>query len=720
MAARYGGQFYSAYTEQQYTVFILDEDYTGDITVIDLQDVTVSYPQGDGNRFDTILSARASAKIIINNSGLVTFVEDLAGAREGRFLVQLWKGIAPVFIGYILPDLATEEDVPTEIGGILDLQATDGLARLKTIDYNNNGLPYDGQDTFIAHALKCLNKLTTISGFYPSGNYILKTLVNWHSNKYTYSSGIDPLLQARTPHRAFFSIDNKGNYKYRSCFEVLQEICKAWGCRMFYADYAFWIVQVNEMSSDAIKTAFVYTKTGTQSTESIDLRKDHDQNNPTELIRIAGGVFRFLPPLMKVQVDYQHIATRNLLAGQVLSSVSSTDINAGPVDDQNQDGNMVISFRMQHRIDNYNTPPGDVPVWLLFLVKVQVGDLYLSRLATISGGGVTYGGATWINNSSARYRIALLNYGGGFDVYDNILFYTGSLLASGDFIFGISLGGQFLEDGTEILTGGGAGDIVWNADELNATHLYTGTISGQADIRRFVAVNDTPNNSAMIELTTIIGDGIGTNSPGHIEVQNDADEWVLSDGWRVGNSGSYVAFSALLAQDIIRGQLTPVRRFQGRYNNYGTSIYSMLNSVKRSDGIMLPAGGTFSPAIDDINGEWFFNTPAASGWTLEPYVDIAPDSGTGGGNTGGGSGGGSTGGTTPPVRIYKQAFTGSTSDTVTVTVNGGILPANEAGILIFLNQGALMGDAYTINGADIELTFNLDASDTLTVIFFIQ
>jgi hypothetical protein len=719
MAARYGGQFYSAYTDQQYSVFLFDEDFAGDVELVTLQDVSVSYPQGDGDRFDTILSARASAKIIINTPELVAFVEDLAGAQEGRFLMQIWKGIAPVFIGYILPDLATEEDVPTEIGGILDLQATDGLARLKTIDYNNDGLPYDGQDTFIAHVLKCLNKLTTISGFYPSGNYILKTLVNWHSNKYTYSAGIDPLLRARTPHRAFFSIDNKGNYKYRSCFEVLQEICKAWGCRMFYADYVFWIVQVNEMSADATKTAFVYTKTGTQSTESIDLRKDHDQNNPTELIRIAGGVYRFLPPLMKVQVDYRHIATRNLLAGQVLSNTISGPIDAGPVDAQDQTGNMIISFSMRTRIENRNTPPGDVPIWLLFVIQVQVDNLYLSRTANISGGGVTYGNAEWTPTDTARFRIAFLNAAGPVDFFTDVLFYTGSLVSSGNFIFNIEYISAFLEDGTPIVDDPGAGDVVWLADNLSAVHLYNGTISGQADVRRFVAVNDTPDNSAMVELTTIIGDGIGTNSPGHIEVQDNDLEWVLSDGWRVGNSGSYVAFSSLLAQEIIRGQLAPVRRFQGRYNNYGTSIYSMLNSIKRSDGIMLPEGGTFSPAIDDINGEWFFNNPAASGWTLEPYVDIAPDSGTGGGgNTGGGGGG--TGGTTPPLRIYKQAFTGITSDTVTVTVNGGMLPANEAGILIFLNQGALMDDAYTITGATINLTFNLDASDTLTVIFFIQ
>jgi hypothetical protein len=719
MAARYGGQFYSAYTEQQYSVFIFDEDYTGDVQTVMLQDVAISYPQGEGNRFDTILSARASAKIIINTSDLATFVEDLAGAQEGRFLMQLWKGIAPVFIGYILPDLATEEDTTTAIGGILDLQATDGLARLKTIDYSNNGTAYGGEDTFIAHALKCLNKLTTISGFYPSENYILKTLVNWHSDKYTYSSGIDPLLQSRTPHRAFYSVDSRGNYKFKSCFDVLQEICKAWGCRMFYADYAFWIVQVNEMSADATKTAFVYTKTGGASTESIDFRKDHDQNNPTELIRIAGGVYRFLPPLMKVQVDYRHIQTRNLLAGETFAYDTAPDpFDAGSVDDFGTLARLSVNALITYRAENRDDPPGVVGLWFIFAFRIQVDDLYLDRQVFFTGGVPDYGLTSWTGSTSGRYEIAVYVPENEEDNYYQASFVTPNLPVSGTLIFDVTLDQVFNASGTEYVTP--VADYVWAVNNLYVEHLYEGTLDSQSDIRRFVATNDTPDNSAMIELTTIIGDGIGMNSPGHIEVQNDADEWVLSEGWRVGNSGSYVAFSALLAQEIIRGQLTPVRRFQGRYNNYGTSIYSMLNSIDRADGIMLPAGGTFSPAIDDINGEWFFNTPAASGWTLEPFVDIAPDSSGGGGNIGGGSGGGSTGGTTPPVRIYKQSFTGTTSDTVTVTVNGGTMPTNEAGILVFLNQGVLTDDAYTINGADIELTFNLDSSDTLTVIFFIQ
>lgn len=720
MAARYSGQFYSDYTAQQYTVVIYDEDYVGDVTPVTFQDVTVSYPQAEGDRFDTILSAKMSARIVINTADLVDFIEDIAAASEGRFLMQLLQGISPVFVGYVLPDLAQETDTTTEVGGILDLQATDGLARLKTIDYNNNGLPYTDFATFTGHILNALNKLTAVMDFYGGSNEILKTCINWHAQQYTYSSSIDPFLQARVPHRAFYSIDNKGNYKYKSCFEVLQEICRAWGARMFYADYAFWIVQVNELSTDGTKGIFTYTKTGTQSTDTVDFRKDHDQNSPTELIRLSGGVYRFLPALMKVQVDYRHIQTRNLLAGQTFAYDTAPDpYVAGDVDYFGGLARFSVSAFITYRAENRDDPPGVVGLWFVFAFRIEVGGLYLDRQVIFTGGVPGYGLTTWSGTSANRYEIAVYVPENEEDNYEQVYFVTPNLPASGEFVFDITLDQVFNASGTEYVTP--VADYVWSVNNIYVEHLYEGTLDSQSDVRRFVAVNNEADNSAMTEITTIIGDGIGTNSPGHIEVQDDTDTWVLSDGWRVGNSGPFVAFSALLAQEIIRGQLTPKRRFQGRYNNYGSSIYSMLNSIKRSDGIMLPAGGTFSPAIDDINGEWFFNTPASSGWTLEPYVDIAPDSGSGGGGGTSTGGGGTSGGTTPPLKIYLQTFTGSTSDTVTVTANGGTLPTNTDALIVTLNgQELTETNDYTVNGSDIELEFNLVAEDVLKVRFFIQ
>jgi hypothetical protein len=72
------------------------------------------------------------------------------------------------------------------------------------------------------------------------------------------------------------------------------------------------------------------------------------------------------------------------------------------------------------------------------------------------------------------------------------------------------------------------------------------------------------------------------------------------------------------------------------------------------------------------------------------------------------------------MRIFSQSFTGSTSDTVTVTTNAGILPTNAAAIIVDLNGQMINSDYYTVAAPDIQLTFNLEATDVLTIRFFIQ
>lgn len=718
MAARLTGQFYSAYTQQQFTVIVYDSEFAGASSEIIVASCEYNYPQGNAGRFDPILSAEASIRVLVNDSGIDDFVEELAGAQEGRFMLQILQGLSSQFIGYVLPDLAQQEDTTLEVGYLLELRATDGLARLKTLDYNNNGTAYGGEETITGHILNCLNKLTALMDFYGGSSELLKTRVNWHSDQHTYTVGNeDPAELTRIPHRAFYTIDNRGNYKYKSCFDVLTEICRAWGARMIFSDYAFWLVQYNELATDAAIKVFSYTKSGTQTSANVDFRKTHTQDdNASNLVAISGGIYRWYAPLMKVQIDYRHIQTRNLLAGQIFTNeLLNSPYVVGDVSDFGGIARFSVSFNMIYRAENRDDPPGVVGLWFVFGIRIEVDGLYLDRDCLISGGAPVYSGAvTWSGSSSARYEVAMYVPENEDDNFDSVFFLTPFLPASGEFVFDITLDRVYKADGTEYVTP--VADYVWRADNLYVEHLYEGTLDQQSDIRRFRAVNDTDGNSAMIELTTIIGDGIGTNSPGHLESYDGAN-WVLSDGWRVGSSGSYLAHSALLAQEVARGQLSPVRKWQGEYNNRNTSIYKPHHVVKRPNGMMVFSGGRFNPYLDSIQGEWFFITPTGSGWTNEPYEDIQPDSDTGGTRAGGG-GGSTGGGTTSPMRIFSQTFDTVTGNEVTVTVNGGVLPTNADAIMVFWNGQLIVPDFYTVAGSDI--TFTFDVTENVTVKFFIQ
>ena len=711
MAARFTGQFYSAYTAQQYTVIVYDADFVGASSEITIASCEYNYPQGNAGRFDPVLSAEASTKILVQTAGVDTFVEDLAGAEEGRFMLQILQGISSQFIGYILPDLAQQEDTTLEVGYLLELRATDGLARLKAIDYNNAGTVYSGEETVTGHVLNCLNKLTALMDFYAGGSELLRTRVNWHSDQHTYTVGDeDPAQLTRIPHRAFYTIDTRGNYKYMSCFDVLTEICRAWGARMLFSDYAFWFVQYNEMATDATQTVFNYTKTGTQTSASVDFRKDHDQDDDaSDLVRRSGGIYRFCPPLMKTQVDYRHIATRNLLAGWS-AGTPETGVN---IDDYNNTAVFYFSGQIVYSISDMFTP-GDLPLWITLRLKIRVGTSYLSRTGSISGGIPTYGTLQFTNDNTDRYDIIVMVTQEDVQEAYSYTFYSPVIpTGGGEFEFDTQQGSIFKLDGSLYV------DVATVYTSLQGAYmelLFEGTLDNQADIRRFVSTNNTAGNSAMTEIITIIGDGIGTNSPGHLE-SYDGSAWVLSDGWRVGASGSYLAHSALLAQEVQRGQLTPIRKFQGEYNNRNTSLYRPHNVVKRADGIMMFSGGRFVPGVDSVQGEWFFISPQASGWTNEPYEDIPADQSSNAGRPSGG-GSGSGGGTTTPVRIFSQHFDTVTANTVTVTVNGGTLPTNADALMVFWNGQLITAAFYTVTGSDIAFTF--DVTDNVTVKFFIQ
>jgi len=67
---------------------------------------------------------------------------------------------------------------------------------------------------------------------------------------------------------------------------------------------------------------------------------------------------------------------------------------------------------------------------------------------------------------------------------------------------------------------------------------------------------------------------------------------------------------------------------------------------------------------------------------------------------------------------FTQTFTGLTSDRVTVTVYGGLVPDDKARVFVFLNGQFI--SQYTIAGPAIIFTgFTIEPTDTVVVTFFI-
>ena len=715
MGARFSGSFFSAYTSKEYELTIYDESGSFILKDVQLIDCAITYLNGADETSDPIMPAELRADLLIDNADLNTFVEDLAGASEGRFLVKLERDSIIEFLGYVLPDLSEIEDIPLEIGYKFTLKATDGLGRLKGIQYSLfDDTPYSGSSTFVDIILKCLNKNTELQSFYGTKADFLKTLVNWHAEQYTYSNTIDPLLNTRVPERAFYTRDKKGNYKFRTCYDVLKSICEAWNARMIYSLASFQFLQVNELANYTSRKFFTYTRTGTQGDVTESFSITHNQtSDTTDLMRISGGKFTFLPPLKYVLIDYLHIGSENLLAGRVFTSaLTPNPYTFGEIDDNGLIAKLYVSGLVTYSAVNRTTPPGTIGLWFVFGLRIQVGTKYLKRDLNFIGAAPQAGPITWTTTNTDKYQVAVYVPADEEIHYQSIAFLTPELPELGSFTFDVSLDKVYSDSGFEYV--GPVATYAWTWGNMLVEHLFEGTLDGQSDIRRFISTNTTQGNSAFIEKETIIGDGVGVNSPGHLEVYSSLT-WQLADKWRIGNSGSYIPFSALKAQEIIRGQLAPIRKYNGTLFQKTDTLYRPNQVVLHSGtGTMVFMGGTFRLGVDEVDGTWFYIDLETTGWNNEAPTDYPEGEGADAGKPK--SFGGEDPGAKPIERTFREEFTGIT-DTIIVTVNGGLLPTNINQIWVYQNGQLISSTYYTITGDTITLTYTAESYDTFTVIF---
>lgn len=716
------------YTEKGAPVLLRlwDSDFSGSTTAFDCERLEVQWRGDDAReRFSPVIGSECLISIVVNSSTLETFVEDLVGAEEGRFTVSMgiFSGLSAPFSwsGYITTDNVRIEDTTLEVGYRVEIRAVDGIGRLKSIDYNDDGTAYTGKETFVQHVLKCLNKLPFITSLFGPSDTLLNVVANWHENSYTYAAMINPMHRARVSHGAFYYRDTKGNTVYSTCFDVLEEICTAWGARLMFSGNAFWLVQVNEYENADSLTVFRYTKGGTETVSSAqNLTMFHFPNTSgNKLLRYSGGSFEFFVPLKSVQVDYRHVQSRNLLAGYVWTDTNTADVTVEDIDDS--DGTARLSYTGTLTITSSwinVTGPAFQPHYVILAFKVRVESFYLNGDITISPSGAVAGNMEWNNTDTSRmYVVTPVFTEDGQTISFPVNFITPPLEQAGTLTInfdkfkayygadeiGFVVGDPYLILGYQLTN---------NYLEL----LGDGTFENQADIYRYKATNNA-SASKRVELVTSIGDGPNLASPGHIEVLDDADEWVISDAWRIGNAGDYKAHSQLLANETVRGQLLPVRKFaQMPFQNLDgpANPYRPHLAIDYDSAYWVFLSGRFNVATEIWQGDWF-RLALGTGYTEETMVlipkdqkDGVPTSGSTGGTapSGGSStttGGGSTTATGNTVRVFREEFLDDATGVLVITEFGGALPVVQTQIQVFMNGQKLLPVQYSI------------VSDTITI-----
>lgn len=156
-----------------FKVYIDDADFGGSAVEVQLAagGFKLSYDGDSTDMFNPILPSKLSVTIAVED-GTQTEIEQLATdiltAGETRFTIKVMynSGIPMAsdslyWCGYVLPDLSGFEDLVPPYG--FTLTATDGLGRLKSVDYKNTVTDYPvGVDTILNHVLDALDRKSVV------------------------------------------------------------------------------------------------------------------------------------------------------------------------------------------------------------------------------------------------------------------------------------------------------------------------------------------------------------------------------------------------------------------------------------------------------------------------------------------------------------------------------------------------------------------------------
>ena len=636
MPVKFNSTFYSD-KGAEYIIEIHQSTFVGSPTEFTTQDLQIKYDVGgdEDNRFSPITSSEASISMLINNSTLNSFVEDLVSSYDDSYFVyvrtnQLSSESTYKWVGYVLVDLVTIEDIKLDVGYTFVLRAKDGLNTLKTIDYNNDGVPYTGKATIFQHINNVLQKLGSVIYAYTSfTDPLFSVVINWHSQEYTYSSTNTVLTKARIPHRAFFHKDTKGNYIYRNCYEVLEEICKAFGCRIISSATGYYITQINEYLNANSVYEYNYAILGSLSGATKDYSILHDQTNPTTtpIYREGGSVFEFFSPLQYARVEYEHIATRNLLSGAYWDYNFEGTYDVEDIASNNFESIIQFDFTLAY-YTSFTEVVGTSewqPHYVIYRLQITLDDgsatHYYQNDFTWQRSKVKEDGLRnqrWSTTPGYYYIYQYVETENQPEKIENIQIIIPNVPTDGDMTVKFEFYRVYIENyidpAASILQGGSVPvledyyTVTYQVANTFMQYIHTGFFTDQNDIIRFQADNDNKAYKTF-ETTTIIGDGPNLNSPGHLEVKNDSDEWVITEnGWKVGNNGDAKNISQLLCNEVIKGQLLPVRKFMETsfvMNDPDTEFLQPHYAISYDGGYWVFFGGTYDLAADRVRGVWY-------------------------------------------------------------------------------------------------------------------
>lgn len=619
MATRFQG---TSASEKGVIYDIIIDDSDGAAGSVDIliggEGFVLSYDTESEDPISPILSSTLEFSIIANpttSSDISEFINDLITAEETRFRVIVNDSGGNLFwCGFILADKVYQEDTAwADTLWELRIQAIDGIGRLKDLEYNDAGTPYDGRVLVKEHLFNILEKIG-LSDIWGATDDYLYVINRWYEDNMSATVNVNSFDRTYIDHSCFFEIDRQGEYKYKDCYEVLSQLMRLFLCRFYLSDGVYRADQISEYKENGSIYRHRYYSDGTKpgTSSSVDLVVEE---NVDDGIRIEGTRYYWFSALRKASIKYKHFNDRNYLPGKVWDSSASP---AGSTAQFGRSGLRAwIQGTIRSRVDYTGLDTQYLPtsIWFRFTITCQSGGTtyYLNRTGSISfTGTITYDDAEWTTNSGDRvHYIAGPQAYYNSDVYEPFSFETPDLpgttelvYCTVDFDFWKATRYDALIDPANYTEDWKFYDTVFQLLSDDPATLSRETVYTWENADLLTA-------SEVVEYETTFADSENFFTSNALTVYDGSSTPVASSSWTRGVTGTGQQLQQLFLQELMKIRKVPLRRLEGDFYSADYKVHNLLQTTSGARQYCL-LRGTYTSAQDMWSGIWMYTDHADS------------------------------------------------------------------------------------------------------------
>lgn len=300
--------------------------------------------EGDINDpFKRIISANCSFTIFLKHHNYTVeeqtevqlFFNDLINSHEGRFYIKCQYGetleeIETEFLGKIIPDIG---ELTLDIWQTVQLTAIDGMSGLKDVEYRPTGysdlLPEYaiGSKSFVEHFVDIL-KRNDVVNFFQDEIAAFNTVFITTSGFWTESQSVsgDIFKQVRI-RNIYFEQVSPSFRKYKSCYDVLDDLLKGFVARVIYASGKYHIEQLPYQDNlTLVRYGYKYNgdvMTGTTYGNKTTINYTTNDN----MKALPYPSKRWLPPFKAVELSGTNVLTNYINGLNIFATYPGYDGN---------------------------------------------------------------------------------------------------------------------------------------------------------------------------------------------------------------------------------------------------------------------------------------------------------------------------------------------------------------------------------------------------------